>query len=258
MTYEGMLAETVAIRGHNGDEIEAYFARPLGAGPHPGVVVIHHAPGWDLWTREVARKFAQHGYAAIAPHLYSRVGPGSWDDVAARARAAGGSPDDQVMGDLQGSMDYLRAQPYSNGKVGMIGFCSGGRQTYLAAGRLSGIDAAVDCWGGSVIVDDATQLTPARPVAPIDLTENITAPLLGIFGNDDANPSPDQVNRTEEVLKRLGKDYEFHRYDGAGHGFFAVERPGYRQEQAVDGWQKVFAFYERHLQTPVPMAAASA
>jgi carboxymethylenebutenolidase len=253
-----MLAETVVIRGHGGDEIEAYLARPLGSGPHPGVVVIHHAPGWDLWTREVARKFAQHGYAAIAPHLYSRVGPGAWDDVAARARAAGGSPDDQVMGDLQGSMDYLRAQPYSNGRVGMIGFCSGGRQTYLAACRLSGIDAAVDCWGGSVIVDDPAQLTPARPVAPIDLTENITAPLLGIFGNDDQNPSPDQVNRTEEVLKRLGKDYEFHRYDGAGHGFFAVERPGYRQEQAVDGWEKVFAFYERHLKVPAGLATASA
>jgi carboxymethylenebutenolidase len=258
MTYEGMLAETVVIRGHNSDEIEAYYARPLGSGPFPGVVVIHHAPGWDMWTREVARKFAQYGYAAIAPHLYSRAGPGAWDDVAARARAGGGSPDDQVMGDLQGSMDYLRAQPYSSGKVGVIGFCSGGRQTYLAACRLEGVDAAVDCWGGGVIVDDPTQLTPARPVAPIDLTENITAPLLGIFGNDDQSPSPDQVNRTEDVLKRLGKTYEFHRYDGAGHGFFAVERPGYRQEQAVDGWQKVFDFYERYLKAPVGLAVASA
>ena len=258
MTYEGMLAESVVVAGNNGDEIETYYARPLGSGPYPGVVVIHHAPGWDLWTREVARKFAQHGYAAIAPHLYSRMGPGLPDDVAARARAAGGSPDDQVMGDVQGCMDYLRAQPYANGRVGVIGFCSGGRQTYLAACRLAGIDAAVDCWGGGVIVDDPAQLTPARPVAPIDLTENMSAPLLGIFGNDDQSPSPDQVNRTEEVLRRLGKTYEFHRYDGAGHGFFAVERPGYRQEQSVDGWQKVFAFYERNLQTPVAVKNVSA
>ncbi len=249
MTYEGMLAETVVVRGHNQDEIEAYYARPLGPGPFPGVVVIHHAPGWDMWTREVARKFAQFGYAAIAPHLYSRMGPGPVDDVAARARAAGGSPDDQVMGDVQGSMEYLRMQAYSNSKIGVIGFCSGGRQTYLAACRLPGIDAAVDCWGGGVIVDDPTQLTPARPVAPIDLSEGISAPLLGIFGNDDQSPSPDQVNRTEEVLKRLGKTYEFHRYDGAGHGFFGVDRPSYRQEQAVDGWQKVFEFYGRHLKT---------
>jgi len=85
-------------------------------------------------------------------------------------------------------------------------------------------------------------LTPQRPVAPIDLSENLTAPLLGLFGNDDPRPSPDQVNRHEEVLKTLGKTYEFHRYDGAGHGFFASERPGYRVEQANDGWRKVYAF----------------
>jgi carboxymethylenebutenolidase len=84
-----------------------------------------------------------------------------------------------------------------------------------------------------------------RPIAPIDLTDKMTAPLLGIFGNDDQRPSPDQVNRSEEVLKRLGKTYEFHRYDGAGHGFFAAERPAYRVEQANDGWQKVYAFLDK-------------
>ncbi len=96
-----------------------------------------------------------------------------------------------------------------------------------------------------------------RPVAPIDLTERMSAPLLGIFGNEDHNPSPEQVDRTEEVLKRLGKTYEFHRYDGAGHGFFATDRPAYRPEQAVDGWQKVLAFFETYLSTPVPAATAA-
>ncbi len=257
MTYEGMIAETVTIRGHNGDEIEAYYARPLGAGPFPSVVVIHHAPGWDEWCKEVTRKLAHHGYAAIDPNLYFRAGAGSPDDVAARVRAAGGVADDQVMGDVEGAMGFLRAQPYANGKVGVIGFCSGGRHTYLAACRIPTIDAAVDCWGGAVIVDDPSQLNDLRPVAPIDLSEKLTCPLLGIFGNEDRNPSPDQVNRTEEVLKRLGKTYAFHRYDGAGHGFFAADRPAYRPEQAVDGWQKVFAFYERYLSAPVPAAAAA-
>ncbi len=257
MTYEGMLAETVTIRGNNGDAIDAYYARPLGAGPFPGVVVIHHAPGWDEWCKEVTRKFAHHGYAAIDPNLYHRAGPGSPDDVAARVRGAGGVPDDQVMGDLAGAIQFLRDQPYANGKIGMIGFCSGGRHTYLAACRLSGIDAAVDCWGGNVIVDDPAQLSEQRPVAPIDLTESLSAPLLGIFGNDDRNPTPDQVNRTEAVLQRLGKPYEFHRYDGAGHGFFATDRPGYRPEQAVDAWKKVFAFYEQYLSTPAPVAAGT-
>src|SRR5439155_25884659 len=107
----------------------------------------------------------------------------------------------------------------------------------------------------SVIVDDPTQLTPARPAAPIDFTEGMSAALLGIFGNDDPNPDPNQVNRTEERLKSLGKTYEFHRYDGAGHGFFAVDRPGYRPEQAVNGWQRVFEFYEKYLSR---VAAATA
>ena len=138
MTYEGMLAETVAFRGHNGDVGEAYYARPLGGGPWPGVVLIHHMPGWDEWIKEATRKLAYHGLATIAPHLYFRDGPGSPDDVGARVRAAGGVADAQVMGDVAGGMEFLRAQPYANGKVGVIGFCSGGRHTYLAACSLDG------------------------------------------------------------------------------------------------------------------------
>jgi len=255
--YEGMIAESVTIRGDNDDEVEAYYGRPLGAGPFPGVVVIHHMPGWDEWSREVVRKFAHHGYAAISPHLYSRLGPGGPDDLAAKARTLGGVSDDQVLGDVAGASQFLRSQPYANGKVGVIGFCSGGRHTYLVACRLPGVDAAVDCWGGGVIVDDPAQLNEKRPVAPIDLTEQLTAPLLGIFGNEDRSPTAEQVDRTEAVLKRLGKTYEFHRYAGAGHGFFAVDRAGYRPEQAVDGWKKVFAFYERYLTAPEAAAAAT-
>src|SRR4030095_5724248 len=98
-----------------------------------------------------------------------------------------------------------------------------------------------------------------RPVAPIDMTPSMRVPLLGIFGNDDANPDVEQVNRTEAELQRLGKSYEFHRYDGAGHGFFATDRPGYRPEQATDAWKKVFAFFERTLQSQaVPALAVAA
>jgi carboxymethylenebutenolidase len=181
------------------------------------------------------------------PHLYSRFGPGDPDDVAARGRAAGGMPDDQVVGDAEGAARYLKSQAYCNGKAGIIGFCSGGRQVFLVACRSNEFDAAVDCWGGGVIVDDEKQLTPARPVAPITLAANLNVPLLGIFGNEDDNPSPAEVDRTEEELKRLGKTYEFYRYDGAGHAFFSTDRYRYRPEQAVDAWQKVFAFFRRHL-----------
>jgi carboxymethylenebutenolidase len=147
-------------------------------------------------------------------------------------------------------MEFLRSQPYSNGKIGVIGFCSGGRHAYLAACSLADIDAVVDCWGGNVIVDDPKLLNAKRPVAPIDLTDRMRCPFIGLFGNDDENPNRVQVDRTEAVLRRLGKNYEFHRYDGAGHAFFNTARPAYRAEQALDGWNKVFAFFRKHLGTP--------
>ena len=245
MSYNGLTAETIPFRGHNGDQGEAYYARPVRQGKFPGVVVIHHLPGWDEWITEVVRKFAHHGYAAISPHLYFREGPGSPDDIGARVRAAGGVADGQVVGDVEAAIAFLRAQPNSNGKVAVIGFCSGGRHAYLCGCRLSDIDAVIDCWGGNVIVDDKAQLNAKRPVAPIDLTEKLRAPLLGIFGNDDENPNADQVNRTEAVLKKLGKTYEFHRYANAGHAFFNTARPAFRPEQAADGWSKVFAFLKK-------------
>ena len=247
MSYRAQQEEMVSFKGHNGDQGEAYYARPSGAGKFPGVVVIMHLPGWDEWIIEVARKFAHHGYAAIAPHLYFRDGPGTPDDIGAKVRAAGGVADAQVVGDAAGCVSFLRAQPNSNGKVGVIGFCSGGRHAYLIACSVPGIDALVDCWGGNVVVDDPKQLNAKRPVAPIDLTEKMTCPMLGIFGNDDKNPNRDHVNKTEEMLKKLGKNYEFHRYDGAGHAFFNWSRVSYRPEQALDGWSKVFAFYKKYL-----------
>jgi len=244
--YEGMLAETIVHQGHGGEVINAYFARPLGAGPLPGMIVIHHAPGWDEWYREATRKFAHHGYATISPNLYYRDGHGTPEDVAAKVRAAGGVPDDQAVGDVAGAMQYLRSLPYLNGKVGVFGTCSGGRHAFLAACRATGFDAAVDCWGGRVVMAQE-DLTPRQPVAPIEYTQDLSCPLLGLFGEDDQNPTPEQVAQLEQELKKRGKRYEFHMYPGAGHGFFYYDRAAYRQAQAVDGWQKVFAFLEKYL-----------
>lgn len=246
-----MLVEWVGFPGHEGDVIEAYSARPLVREQTPGVVVLHHAPGLDPWCREVVRAFAAEGYAAVAPHLYHRRGPGHWADVAAAGRADGlgvSMPNEQVMGDLEGAARYLRAQPGSNGKVGVIGFCSGGRQSFLAACDVPSLDAAVDCWGGSVLPQEPDPLRPNGPTrGVIHRAAAMTVPLLGIFGNDDANPDVAQVDEIERVLTELGKEFEFHRYDGAGHAFFTTDKPNYRQEQAVDGWSKVFAFYDKHL-----------
>jgi carboxymethylenebutenolidase len=256
MSYQALQGETIPFRGHNGDQSEAYLARPLRSGRVPGIVVIHHMPGWDEWTTDVVRKCAHHGYAAMAPNLFVRYGPGDPDDVAARARPAGGAYDAEVMGEVTACMAHLRALPNANGKIGVIGFCSGGRHTYLAACTLPGIAAAVDCWGGRVIVDDPKDISPQRAVAPIQYTAQLGCPLLGIFGNDDKNPNVDQVNRTELELKRHGKIYEFHRYDGAGHSFFDYGRPAYRPEQAADAWQKIFAFFNQHLIAARQPAAA--
>jgi carboxymethylenebutenolidase len=246
--YEGMLAESITLAGFQEDLINAYFARPLGSGPFPGMVLIHHMPGWDEWYREVTRKFAHRGYAAVSPNLYFREGHGTPEDVAAKVRAGGGVADHQVVGDVEGAMRYLRSLPYSNGKVGVFGTCSGGRHAFLAACRIEGFDAAVDCWGGRVVMAKEER-NPKQPVAPIDYTPELSCPLLGLFGEEDRNPSLEQVAEHEQALKKYGKSYEFHRYANAGHGFFYYDRPNYRQEQAVDGWQKVFAFLEKHLST---------
>lgn len=242
----GISAETVSVRGAHGDTIAAYLAKPQGNGPFPGVVLAHHAPGWDEFYRETTRRFADHGYAAICPNLYARVGHGTPEEVGANVRASGGVPDADVVADLEASMQYLKSQPNSNGKVGVMGTCSGGRHAYLAACSVKGFDACVDLWGGRVVMAPQ-DLTPKLPVAPIDLTKDLSCPLLGLFGEEDQGPTPAQVAQHEEELKKHGKDYEFHMYPGAGHGFFYYHAPAYRQQQAMDGWNKIFAFFEQRL-----------
>jgi carboxymethylenebutenolidase len=241
-----MCGEMVPMLGHQGDEIDAYLARPSGAGTYPGVVVIHHMPGWDEQSIEITRKFAHHGYAAICPNLHFREGRDTPEANSASVRAAGGMPDSRTMGDVEGAIKYLRAQRYLNGKVGIIGYCSGGRQVYLAACTLKGIDAAVDCYGGGVGAG-AAGLTPAQPVDPLDFTKDLSCPLLGLFGKEDKRPSPEHVAKTEAELQKWGKTFELHSYDNAGHGFFGVGRSDFREAAALDGWKRVFEWYERYL-----------
>ena len=143
-------------------------------------------------------------------------------------------------------MAWMRALPNHNGKVGLFGSCSGGRQAVIYASQRHNVDACVDLWGGRVVMG-AEELNAKTPVAPIDMTKDLNCPLLGIFGNDDRAHSPAQVNQHEAALVKHGKSHEFHRYDGAGHGFFYWHRPLYRPEQAMDGWIKVFAFFGKHL-----------
>jgi carboxymethylenebutenolidase len=243
---DALLAETIMITGHNGDTIEAYSARALDESPRGGVVVIHHMPGYDDQTKEIARNFAYHGYNAVVPNLYWREAPGaSPDDAAATARANGGVPDERLVGDVAGAMAYLKGLGNSNGKVGTIGYCSGGRQSFLAAVSLD-LDAAVDCYG-AFIVGEIPAGMPLKVGPIVDKTPSLSCPLLGLFGEEDSYPSPAQVTELEEALKANGKTYEFHSYPNTGHSFFSVNRPAYRVEAANDGWEKIFAFYGKYL-----------
>ncbi len=245
-------AGSTTLTGHGGDEIEAYVALPVGAAALPGlpgVVVIHHMPGFDRATKGITRRFAEAGYAAIMPNLHYREAPGAdADDAAAANRAAGGVPDERLTGDVQSAADWLRAlpgAPGADGKVGVIGYCSGGRQAFLA-GCTTDVDAAVDCYG-AFVVGSPPEGFPVQMKPLVGLTPQLQCPLLGLFGNEDKAPSPAQVDELEAALKGAGKAYEFHRYDNAGHGFFGVDRPMYRQEAATDGWLKILDFFSRTL-----------
>lgn len=241
---DAIRAETVFI----GDEqIQAYQARPLDPGPFPGVVVIHHLPGFDEATKEMVRKFAAHGYAAICPNLFWREAPNaSPDDASAFVRANGGVADEQIIKDVRTAADALRALDNHNGKVGVIGHCSGGRQSLLVATALP-LDAAVDCYGAFAL--EAPPSASGLKVTPIkDRLGELSCPVLGLFGDNDQFPSPAEVARLAELLKEHGKSFQYHSYEGAGHGFFATDRPSYRPQAAVDGWQRVFAFFGKHLE----------
>lgn len=243
---DAMRAETVEITGHGDDQLEAYLARPLDATDRGSVVVIHHMPGYDEGTKEIVRTFAAHGYLAICPNLYSREAPGaSPDDAAAAARAQGGVPDDRLVGDIAGAVTYLKGLPSSNGKVATIGYCSGGRQSFLAACSLD-LDAAVDCYG-AFVVGSPPEGMPWKIGPIVDKAKDLSCPLLGLFGVEDQYPSPEHVHELEEALTANHKEYEFHNYDGAGHAFFAVDRPSYRPEAAKDGWERIWAFFGRTL-----------
>ena len=170
--YRGMTCENVTIKGDKGTPITAYVARPSGPGPFPGVVLVHHLPGWSELYIETTRRFAHHGYLAICANLYEREGGGSDgnpDDVAAKVRAEGGIADSQMVGDTEAAVKWMRAQPNHNGKVGLFGSCSGGRHAFIYACQKKDVDAVVEQWGGGVVMAKE-ELNAKKPVAPIDMT----------------------------------------------------------------------------------------
>jgi carboxymethylenebutenolidase len=166
-----------------------------------------------------------------------------WAEAAAAARAAGGKNDDEFLADIGGGIAALRALSNSNGKVGVIGFCSGGRQAILAASAAP-IDAAVDCYGAMVVGEPV----PGFPLQPIpERLPDVACPVLGIFGAEDKNPSPDAVAELGAILAQHGKTFEPHSFEGAGHSFLQADRAASRPEAAAKAWPLIDEFFARHL-----------
>ena len=241
MTDDGIVAGTIVIRGHRDDEIPAYLARPAGDGPFPVVVVLHHRDGWDRESKEIARRFATEGYACILPHLHHRWAPGEPPEVAAKLSwDAGGVPTEQLLGDVAGALAHLDAQPFAAPRRGVIGYCSGGRQAFLASTRIP-FEATVVCYGPRIAA------APDGAPAPLGFAEGLVGPVLGLFGDDDALIPASEVEAIEHELTRLGKPHRLVSYEGAGHAFFAVNLPAFRWRAATEGWGEVERWFDEHL-----------
>jgi carboxymethylenebutenolidase len=242
--------EEVVFAGAGGDEVRGFLARPREEGPWPGVIVIHEAFGLNGHIRDVARRIANVGYVALAPDLYTREGAPPPDAGLDAIRPLMLSqPDAQIVGDLEGAAERLRSRLDVTGAVGCIGFCSGGRQTLLFACSSDALDAAIDCWGGSITrASPDHETTPERPVPVIDLVPRLSCPLMAVIGAEDGNPSPADGELLRERLS--GVDVAETRvdiYPDAGHAFFADYRPTYRPEAAARLWPEIVRFFGRHL-----------
>jgi carboxymethylenebutenolidase len=225
----------------DGTQIDAYMSQPATPGRYPGVIVTMEGMGLEDHMKDLCRRFAEEGYIAISPDLYTREGRPAPDKIMGTLMSV---LDSQTMADLEGAALHLKSHANANGKVGIIGFCSGGRYTLMFACTSNNVDAAVDSAGGNIIPDEAT---PSRPQAVIDMIEGLSCPLLALFGEEDDNPSPAHAARLKEELDKHNKTYQFKTYADAGHAFFADYRPSYRAAPAQDMWHRVLLFYGQHL-----------
>ena len=217
-----------------------YSKAPVGADQAPGIVVIMHGPGLDRFIEDRVDDLARHGYAAAAPDLYHRQP----DDGADMMTRIGRLRDLEIIDDADATIAYLRGMRDTRvTELAVLGFCMGGRISYLLAGaRPSTWRAAGVFYGGNIM----------KPwgdgPSPFDRTRAITAPMIGFFGLEDTNPSPADVDTIDAELSRHGKAHEFHRYEGAGHAFLNfTNAERYRASQAKDAWEKMLAFLARHL-----------
>jgi carboxymethylenebutenolidase len=222
-----------------GQPMRIMLATPSSRNAAPGIVVIQHGPGLDRFMEDRVDDLARNGYVAAAADLYHRQPDGG--DMMTRI---GRLRDDEILADTDATIAHLRSLPEVRvGDLAVLGFCMGGRVTYLLAGaRPAAWRAAGVFYGGNIM-----QAWGDGP-SPFDRTGQIACPVIGFFGLDDTNPSPADVDRIDAEMTRLGKPHEFHRYAGAGHAFLNFTNPDrYRKDQAADAWPKMLGFLQRHL-----------
>jgi carboxymethylenebutenolidase len=233
----------------DGFAMRAYLARTKAPGTYPSVIVLHEAFGLVEHERDVARRFANAGFIALAPDVYSRIGaPQNASDMTEVRAKMFGLTDAQLVRDFEAAAAFVRAQPGASGKLGCVGFCVGGRWTLLFACSSDKVDAAIDCWGGFITRATPDALTtPARPTPVVDLAARLHCPLYIVCGEEDQNPSPADAAELGRRLEQAGKNFKIEVFKNAGHAFFADYRPSYREPAAFDLWPKMVAYFKTNL-----------
>lgn len=247
----GLTLEEATYPAPDGFALPAYIARPAGDGPFPVVVVASEIFGVHEYIRDVCRRLAKAGYAAIAPAFFVRVeDPAPLSDMTRIQQVVAAAGYEQVMGDIAATLDWASSQLWANtDKVGITGFCWGGKVVWQAAARFAAIDAGV-AWYGRLA--PAAEATPAQRSAgepwPVDLADDLKAPVLGLYGEADRGIPLPTVEAMRLALQRAGQaDSRIDAYPAAPHGFHADYRDSYRAADAADGWSKLLGLFEARL-----------
>ncbi len=228
--------ETVKV---DGNDMRVFVEEPQGGGAGPALIVAHHRGNLDSFTTKYVQDLAANGYAAAAPNLYHRRPEG--EDTMTSLRNL---DDAEIIADLNATIALLQGLgSVDNDRIGIVGHCMGGRVSFLGASSIDTIKACGVFYGGNMFVPWGKGDT-----APFDLLQNLKAPVVGFFGNDDENPSPDDVGKIGAELDKHGVAREFHAYDGCGHAFQNFINPaGYRPAASQDAWDKLLAWLGRNL-----------
>jgi carboxymethylenebutenolidase len=220
----------------DGKPMRVYVGVPDRAGPLPGVIVAQHAGGVDAQMQDVVHRLHREGYVAAAPELFHRQ-PADMDP----GKRSSALFDNEIIADLNATIAHLKTLRVTVAPLGMVGFCMGGRVSYLAATSIAEFSAAAVFYGGNIF--KAFGDGPS----PFERTPGIQCPLIGFFGAEDANPSPDDVKKIDAELTRLKKPHEFHTYLDAGHAFHNFLGERYRERAARASWSQLLAFFTVHL-----------